>query len=673
MKVLVRLLGHYGNLVPFYLYQIPDSTLLLFRLNDITSLFHVPDLARHPLLTQVPRGECYRILEAGDDYYVSTQVLAQAAVAMNRFRLAELCKLKANDYAVGLADGILSCIKDLELVRNKAEPVITKDLPWSPVVSPISSPKRQARGHPTSPPITSIKPEPQTPPPLRLSQPAETTSPATHVLQSQQQPSLDSHRSSSLTRPHPDDEPATNKRQRTDRKVLMKPSHTVSSQAPMLTNDKQDLPRLRNNLGSNNNQQTLLAKRQGKNSRNLTIYAPSYADQLAVSVRSAPLHSNFRQLAPNGYPPPPPPPPSTTQSSLAYNVNGHPKNLHLHPLASNGSAHPVQHTPSSTSQHHPVFAPPGSLQHHALPHQQSSHPPLSHQRNAHPSKYLQPGHTLAPLLSPRAAPVLSSQQPHHHPFHHHHPEPKTTGGAIGKQEFAIPPIQQPPHTAHPGSNHGFGSAAGFARASSNHASSSNTTSNNNTTNNTNGNTNATSSNLPLTAAAAPMPPQTPTTYSFAALQRQQFLQPFEHLFDTIETTRTLKNTLDDQIRRSSTLLQTLQASTTTIEGLVRSQVKEVQRDVMHRMEEVIDTMVKRIAQLETKLDISPTSNPNNDSAPPVTTPTPTPPSSSCNGQNHLKSPPTIVRSQNDIGPSECHAMLDTLRERLDRLESQLDK
>ncbi|KAI8070687.1 hypothetical protein BC940DRAFT_295312 [Gongronella butleri] len=696
MKVLVRLLGHYSDdEVPFNLYQVPGSALLLFRLNDLTSLFHVADLARHPSLTSVPRGECFRVPEAGDDYYVSTAVVAQAAVAMSRFRLAELCKLKASDYAAGLADAILNGVGELRCAKD--QPFVERDLPWTPVVSPISSPKR-----PLPPPLTPqaapVKAEPVSPPPLRLSQPAaaaaNTANDADHsnpmALGKVLQPERAS--ASATTRPHPDDSSSSSKRQRTSKVGgggLVKPAHTVSSQAVSNNNATTKI----HSLSSSQGGPTLLAKRQGKNSRHLTIYAPSYADQLAVSVRSAPLHSNFRKIA-------------------AVQANGHAAlgnstSSHLH------HAIPASTTTSSHPHHQaaPPPPPPFALHSHARAshaHLHVSHPHSSrtvpsaaptggssnnNNNNHSNNKYLQPGHTLAPLLSPRAAPVLASQHhaPHYH-YQHHHPEPKTTGGAIGKQEFAIPPIvpsqQQPPHTAHPHASNGYNS---YARASSSSNAQNKTAAAGNSGSGTNNANNATSTSNGLTAATAPMPPQTPTAYSFAALQRQQFLQPFEHLFDTIETTRTLKNTLDDQIRRSSTLLQTLQASTTTIEGLIRSQVKEVQREVMNRMEEVIDAMYKRIASLEAKLDLPPNApNPPNASStstssssssalplgPNVSTPTPTghAASSSASSSHHqLKSPPTIVRSQNDIGPTECHAMLDTLRERLDRLESQLEK
>ncbi|CAO3595137.1 unnamed protein product [Absidia cylindrospora] len=718
MKLLLLLLGYYSNHTPFYLYQIPDTTILLFKLSDISALFNVSDLARHPSLTQVPHGECYSInTSVGQDdddsksqqeYFLSAQVLSRTAVALNRYRLAELCKLKPNDYAAGLANSILKNVATFE--RAKDESFRLMDLPLSPVVSPTPSPKHPGsmdstitttttatpsvpteapeittaisnthqQGATLSPRVHPVKSEPLSPPPLRLSQPKESKD-------DQQSPnpmalgkvlwSKGTERRSPSTRPSTDDDLSSNsKRQRIERKVLPKPTHTVSSQ--------QTHPSMMNNTLTSGQGQTLLAKRQGKNSRHLTIFAPSYADPLSVAIRSAPLNSNF------------------------------PQGKQIQNSGVIGTAHPSQ-------QHHQ------QLQHHQHQHQQhmnstqssSLHHGYSSQASSRqPPKtanMLHPGHTLAPLLSPRAAPVISSQQQHqqhqpgHRISHHHHPEPKTTGGAIGKQEFAIPPIvpsqQQPPHTAHPHHSSGNGNHGGYTSSSSllGRPTSSSyhsyskpsrleptaphpTNGGNNSNNNSSNTTSASTSTLPLTAAAAPMPPQTPTTYSFAALQRQQFLQPFEHLFDTIETTRTLKSTLDDQIRRSSTLLQTLQASSTTVEGLIRSYVKEMQRDMTSRMDEVLESMVKRIGQLESKLDMtgeplppssgnstsldhhSTQANGNNNNNSNSTVPSPTASSS-------LKSPTTIVKSQNDIGSSEYQSMLATLRERLDRLESQLEK
>ncbi|CAO3615386.1 unnamed protein product [Mucor hiemalis] len=209
-------------------------------------------------------------------------------------------------------------------------------------------------------------------------------------------------------------------------------------------------------------------------------------------------------------------------------------------------------------------------------------------------------------------------------------------------EFAIPPIvpsqQQPPHTAHPSSKHFPPHSPQYPSSAFGHS-------------------------FPVTSGRVIMdsssnnslPPKTPTNHSFM-LQKQQFMQPFEHLFDTIETTRTLKSTLDDQIRRSSTLLQTLQASSSTIEGLVRNQIKEVQRDILYRMEDSLDNLFTRITELEKKANIEVDVES-----------TQIRPSSS-----KIIFPPTIVKSQHDVNPSEYHVMLETLKERLDKLERQLE-
>ncbi|KAI9488210.1 hypothetical protein BDB00DRAFT_849355 [Zychaea mexicana] len=315
---------------------------------------------------------------------------------------------------------------------------------------------------------------------------------------------------------------------------------------------------------------------------------------------------------------------------------------------------------------------------------------------------LHPGHTLAPLLSPRA-PLPSQRE-----------LPSQRMSPRNKQEFAIPPIvpsqQHPPLTAHPSTSsyHPYMASPMYQRNSANNSSSS---SSNNTSNSSNHNNHqqqqqqqqpATAA-LPTTARDVPLPPQTPTTNSFGSLQRQQFLQPFEHLFETIETSRTLKSTLDDQIRRSSTLMQTLQASSTTIEGLVRNQIKEAQKELMTEMDAAFESILQRIEKLERtagkrqhraiaaedKRDYD--EEDEEEEEPELPLPhhhrqgqseqedeegtsagamVPPPASSKSNG--FLRSPPTIVRSQNDIGPNEYHGLLNALRERLDRLERQFD-
>lgn len=118
-------------------------------------------------------------------------------------------------------------------------------------------------------------------------------------------------------------------------------------------------------------------------------------------------------------------------------------------------------------------------------------------------------------------------------------------------------------------------------------------------------------------------------------------------------------------------MQTLQASSTTIEGLVRNQIKEAQRD----LEATLDDIVRRIENLERsygkrKSDTPPGSSSSVSSTNAVPPPPPPPPGASAAAKTDLRSPPTIVRSQNEIGLKECQDLLHALRERLDRLERQ---
>jgi hypothetical protein len=126
---------------------------------------------------------------------------------------------------------------------------------------------------------------------------------------------------------------------------------------------------------------------------------------------------------------------------------------------------------------------------------------------------------------------------------------------------------------------------------------------------------ATAATFPRTPITARVTPPTPTNLT----QKQKFLQPFEHLYDNIEQTRTLKSTLDDQIRRSSSLIQTMQSSGTMIEGLVRRQVRDMvdqqfesrlrecadriaRLETQHKEEDVLSQLLNRLDRLETKLN-----------------------------------------------------------------------
>ncbi|KAK4521632.1 uncharacterized protein ATC70_004162 [Mucor velutinosus] len=119
---------------------------------------------------------------------------------------------------------------------------------------------------------------------------------------------------------------------------------------------------------------------------------------------------------------------------------------------------------------------------------------------------------------------------------------------------------------------------------------------------------------PTTTTTHP-PATAPTTSSPSASslpQKQKFLQPFEFLYDHIEQTRTLKTTLDDQIRRSSSLMQTLQSSGTMVESLVRRQVRDM---VDQKFESKLKECIERISRLEHRvpakdIPISPSVSPS---------------------------------------------------------------
>ncbi|KAG1148268.1 hypothetical protein G6F37_001380 [Rhizopus arrhizus] len=96
----------------------------------------------------------------------------------------------------------------------------------------------------------------------------------------------------------------------------------------------------------------------------------------------------------------------------------------------------------------------------------------------------------------------------------------------------------------------------------------------------------------------PATPIVPSHVSSSSRQKQLFLQPFEYLYDNLEQTRKLKITLDDEIRKSSNLIQTLQSSTDLIESLVRKHVHEM---MDCRLENYLVECEERIASLERKL------------------------------------------------------------------------
>ncbi|KAI9020900.1 hypothetical protein CLU79DRAFT_754295 [Phycomyces nitens] len=92
------------------------------------------------------------------------------------------------------------------------------------------------------------------------------------------------------------------------------------------------------------------------------------------------------------------------------------------------------------------------------------------------------------------------------------------------------------------------------------------------------------------------------SYPTKLTAKQQFLQPFELLHDTLEQTKALKTTLDDQIRRSATLLQGL-PSASTVESLVRRQVQDYYQTVS--FEDQVEECRERVMALEQRVRSSP--------------------------------------------------------------------
>ncbi|KAI8988601.1 hypothetical protein BDF20DRAFT_911051 [Mycotypha africana] len=579
MKLLSLLLGQYNDNQEFNLYRAENSSTLLFKFADLCFLF---GLAADLLDTS--QDATIYLDKRTSDIYVTTNDLVTLAVKHNKFLLAELCKLKISDYATHLDESILSNLPRLKYYSPKKD-----EGQFKASHIEVYNAKTKVKSEPISPRPPMI---------LNASDPMALNnimsgSGSQQLQQNQQQLPVNRR----LSRTFEEDQ-QTNKRQKKGHEefspILPKPLHTVSSQKmPTL---------LAKRLGTNNN----TSSSHNKNTRNLTIYAPSYGEQFQnSSIKSAPLNqSYFRQQVHNRY----------------YQQQSH----------------------------------------HHQPH------PLSQ----------------ATLISPATSTTTNTPTTAN----------TTTMTTNPVTDFAVPPIvpsqHQPPHTAHPGSIHHphhpfppqspqYSSSAfihGHGYPHHYH---------------------------PLhPPPTAPLPPPSFTSNSNNTpasnnkLQKQQFMQPFEHLFDTIESTRTLKSTLDDQIRRSSTLIQTLQASSSTIEGLIKNQIKEVQKEVVHRMETSVDKLFRRINALEKRMqtgiyDTMETENGNSmevveeeakntegsvtveDNKKTISESSPSNFKQQQAQIRDLVNPPTIVKSQNDIGPNEYRHMLDILRERLDKLERQL--
>ena len=97
----------------------------------------------------------------------------------------------------------------------------------------------------------------------------------------------------------------------------------------------------------------------------------------------------------------------------------------------------------------------------------------------------------------------------------------------------------------------------------------------------------------------PPPPPSPTPNSAS---KSAFLSLFSTFFDSLQDSRVLTNTLDQQISRAGTLLQTLQQSETVLEQLVDRKMTgfmlEVERKYEGRLERLENVLMKKGVPME---------------------------------------------------------------------------
>ncbi|KAK9702770.1 hypothetical protein K7432_011078 [Basidiobolus ranarum] len=179
--------------------------------------------------------------------------------------------------------------------------------------------------------------------------------------------------------------------------------------------------------------------------------------------------------------------------------------------------------------------------------------------------------------------------------------------------------------------------------------------------------------------------------------KQQFMSLFESLFDNVDSARGLKVQLEDQIRKSTTLLQTLQASGPMIEGLVRSHFRDMQGQFIEKYDASIEDIVKRLDRIEERQlyvdqqrskglnqDVSTENHKESSSRPEL-------PTAEGDDSSELPSPPPIlshprldkeghltrvVKSQgvsSDMKTRDYEEMIKGLVDRLETLERRIDQ
>ncbi|KAK3814536.1 MAG: hypothetical protein JOS17DRAFT_760703 [Linnemannia elongata] len=107
------------------------------------------------------------------------------------------------------------------------------------------------------------------------------------------------------------------------------------------------------------------------------------------------------------------------------------------------------------------------------------------------------------------------------------------------------------------------------------------------------------------AAAAAAAASTNAAAAAGTMSKHHFMETVSNLFDSVDSSRSLKHTLEEQIRKSAQLLQTLQSSGTMIESLVRGQFKELEKGVLEKFESELDHLSARVRQLEEHQGLTP--------------------------------------------------------------------
>ncbi|KAF9153132.1 hypothetical protein DFQ26_000666 [Actinomortierella ambigua] len=114
----------------------------------------------------------------------------------------------------------------------------------------------------------------------------------------------------------------------------------------------------------------------------------------------------------------------------------------------------------------------------------------------------------------------------------------------------------------------------------------------------------------LSSHTGPLPspsffPHPSTPFHPVGTSKQALMDTVSNLFDQVDSSKSLKYTLEEQIRKSAQLLQTLQSSGSMIETLVRGQFKELEKGVIDRFEGEIEHLVARVKQLEEQAGLTP--------------------------------------------------------------------